>query len=288
MQLTNLDKVLFPQSGYTKRDLVRYYTTIAPAILPYLRERPLNVHRWPDGVDGKPGFWQKQIPAHAPDWVARWDHPEAGRSQSHTYVVADHVATLAWLANQAAIDLHPWTSRLPEYRRPTYAYIDIDPGTETTWEQVLTLARLYRTALGHLGVQGFPKVTGIGAACRSGNRRAAALHLRPDARLGRRPVAGRRSGRPGAGVVGVVQGRTWRSGTPGLHAELAHQDPRGAVRGATGPRGRGVGTDHLGRAGGPGPGPQRWDMHSIIERVAERGDLFAGVLADPQELPPIS
>ncbi len=161
MTLTNLDKVLFPETGFTKRDLVRYYTTIAPAILPYLRDRPLNVHRWPDGVAGKTQFWQKQIPGHAPDWVARWDYPEAGReSQSHTYVVADRVATMAWLANQAVIDLHPWTSRLPEYWRPTYAYIDIDPGEKTTWHEVVTLARLYRTALDHLGVRGYPKVTG--------------------------------------------------------------------------------------------------------------------------------
>jgi bifunctional non-homologous end joining protein LigD len=82
--LTNLDKVLFSEVGYTKRDLVRYSTTIAPAILPYLRERPLNVHRWPDGVEGKTQLWQKQIPAHAPDWVTRWEYPDAGRSQSHT------------------------------------------------------------------------------------------------------------------------------------------------------------------------------------------------------------
>ena len=78
VELSNLDKVLFPGSGHTKRDLVRYYTTIAPAMLPYLRERPLNVHRWPDGVSGKTQFWQKQIPSHAPEWVARWDYPEAG------------------------------------------------------------------------------------------------------------------------------------------------------------------------------------------------------------------
>ena len=77
--LSNLEKVLFPGSGHTKRDLVRYYSTIAPVMLPYLRERPLNVDRWPDGVGGKTHFWQKQIPSHAPEWVARWDYPEACR-----------------------------------------------------------------------------------------------------------------------------------------------------------------------------------------------------------------
>ena len=160
VELTNLDKVLFPAPGLTKRDLVRYYTTVAPVLLPHLRDRPLNVHRWPDGVTGRTQFWQKQLPGHAPDWVTRWDYPEAARDRSHTYLVADRVATLAWLANQAVIDLHPWTSRLPAYWRPTYASSTSTPGDRTTWEEVLTLARLNRTALEHLGVRGFPKVTG--------------------------------------------------------------------------------------------------------------------------------
>ena len=134
--------------------------TIAPVILPYLRDRPVNVHRWPDGVTGKRQFWQKQIPVHAPTWVSRWEHPDPGAARSHTYVVVDRVATMAWLANQAVIDLHPWTSRIPEYWRPTYALVDIDPGQRTSWPEVLTLARLFRTALQHLGVRGQPKVTG--------------------------------------------------------------------------------------------------------------------------------
>ena len=112
-------------------------------------------------ASGEAAFWQKQIPSHAPDWVrAAGTIPEAGHDQSHTYVVADRVATMAWLANQAVIDMHPWTSRLPDYRRPTYALIDIDPGERTTWPEVLVLARLYRTALEHLGVPASPKVTG--------------------------------------------------------------------------------------------------------------------------------
>ncbi len=157
--LTNLDKVLFPEPGFTKRDLIRFYVTIAPMMLKYLRDRPLNLSRWPDGVNGKT-FWQKQIPHWAPDWIARWDYPEAGSSESHTYLVADRVATMAWLANHATIDMHPWTSRIDAYRNPTYALIDIDPGTKTTFDEVVSLARIYRTALDHLGVTGLPKVTG--------------------------------------------------------------------------------------------------------------------------------
>ena len=118
VDLTNLDKVLFPRAGFTKRDLVVYYTTIAPVLLPYLAraapQRPSLARR----RGGQDQFWQKQIPSHAPDWVARWDYPEAGHDQSHTYVVADRVATMAWLANQAVIDLHPWTSTIRRLHAP--------------------------------------------------------------------------------------------------------------------------------------------------------------------------
>ncbi|HSH22372.1 MAG TPA: non-homologous end-joining DNA ligase, partial [Candidatus Caenarcaniphilales bacterium] len=159
VRLTNLDKVLFPETGYTKRDLIRYYVTIAPLMLPYLRGRALNLWRWPDGVTGG-HFWQKEIPDYAPEWIQRWAYPEAESTQAHTYLVADRVATMAWLANHVTIDMHPWTSRTDAYRNPTYALIDIDPGDKTTWEQVLTFARLYRAALEHLKVTGYPKVTG--------------------------------------------------------------------------------------------------------------------------------
>ena len=77
ISLTNLDKVLFPDPGFTKRDLIRYYVTIAPVMLPHLRDRPSNLSRWPDGVTGHT-FWQKQIPSYTPKWIARWDYPEAG------------------------------------------------------------------------------------------------------------------------------------------------------------------------------------------------------------------
>jgi bifunctional non-homologous end joining protein LigD len=287
VELTNLDKVLFPGAGYTKRDLVRYYTTIAPVILPYLRERPLNVHRWPDGVGGKTSFWQKQIPSHAPEWVARWDYPEAGRSQSHTYVVADRVATMAWLANQACIDLHPWTSRLPDYRRPTYAYIDIDPGTETTWAELLVLARLYRAALEHLGVRGYPKV--------SGKRGIQVwIHVAPKYDFDdTRDWVGELSKGVGAVVPDLVSWE-WTKADRGGRARLDYTQnsfiktlvapyavrpvPSGAVSAP-------IEWDEL---DDPSLDAQRWDMRSMVQRVAERGDLFAGVLDDPQEMPPVS
>ena len=287
LELTNLDKVLFPGAGYTKRDLVRYYTSIAPVLLPYLRERPLNVHRWPDGVGGRTQFWQKQIPAHAPEWVARWDYPEAGRSRSRTYVVADRTATLGWLANQACIDLHPWTSRLPDYGRPTYAYIDIDPGTSTTWDELVTLARLYRTALEHLGVRGYLKL--------SGKRGLQVwIHVAPEYTFDQtRDWVGEVSRGVGAVVPELVSWE-WSKSDRGGRARLDYTQnsfiktlvapyavrpvPSGAVSAP-------ITWDEL---DDPDLHAQRWDLRTIIDRVAERGDLFAGVLTDPQTLPPLS
>ncbi len=163
LKLTNLDKVLFPpregESPVTKRDLVRYHAVIAPFMLPYLVDRPVNLHRYPDGVDG-PGFWHKEVPSYAPDWLARWRNVGADPGETKWYAVVDSVPALVWMANHAAVELHPWTSRLPEVHRPTWALIDIDPGSRSTFDDVLVLARLYRVALEHLGVVAMPKVTG--------------------------------------------------------------------------------------------------------------------------------
>jgi bifunctional non-homologous end joining protein LigD len=164
LRLTNLDKVLFPArdggAPVTKRDLVRHHATMAPAMLPYLSDRPVNLHRFPDGVEGK-GFWQKAMPSHAPEWIRRWRNEDAGPGETQWYVVADSAASLAWLANWGAVELHPWTSTLGEPHRPTWALFDIDPGRDDDFAGVLALARLHRTALEHLGVDGRPKVTGM-------------------------------------------------------------------------------------------------------------------------------
>jgi bifunctional non-homologous end joining protein LigD len=161
VRVTNLDKILIPADGdhapVTKRDLLRYYVTTGPTMLPHLAGRGLNLQRFPDGI-GRMGFWQKDVPGHAPKWVSRWSY--TGHEGKKDYVVVDKVATLAWLAQEAALELHPWTSRTISPQEPTFALIDVDPGDNTTWEEVVTLTRLYRTALEHLGVIGLPKTTG--------------------------------------------------------------------------------------------------------------------------------
>jgi bifunctional non-homologous end joining protein LigD len=160
--LTNLDKVLFPGGAgapVTKRELIRYHARVAPYLLPYLAGRPVNLHRYPDGT-ARAGFWQKEVPDHAPGWLRRWHNGEAAPDETQNYFVLDSTAALVWMANYGAIELHPWTSRLPDVHRPTWALIDIDPGPAVGFADVLALARLYRTALAHLAVEAAPKVTG--------------------------------------------------------------------------------------------------------------------------------
>jgi bifunctional non-homologous end joining protein LigD len=163
LKLTNLDKLLFPGLGrqppVTKREFVAYAARIAPVVLPYLEGRAVNMHRYPNGATQN-GFWHKQLPDHAPEWLARWHNPDADPGETTTYLVVNEPAALVWAANFGALEWHPWTSRIDAPRAPTYALIDLDPGTRTTWDDLLTLARLHRTALDHLGVAARPKVTG--------------------------------------------------------------------------------------------------------------------------------
>jgi bifunctional non-homologous end joining protein LigD len=163
VRVTNLDKVLFParddRTATTKRDLIRYNALVAPYILPYLEGRAVNPRRHPDGVD-HPGFWHKARPDYAPGYVHAWRYEDADEDETQIYAVIDNAAALAWMANHGALELNPWTSRTAAPHEPTWALIDIDPGPDNTFEDVLALARLYRAALEHLEVRAAPKVTG--------------------------------------------------------------------------------------------------------------------------------
>jgi len=163
LKVTSLDKVLMPAEGevqaVTKRDLIRHHACIGPAMLPYVAGRPVNLRRFPDGIEHT-GFWQKARPSYAPDWIGAWRNVEADPGETQEYAVLDRPAALAWAANFAAVELHPWTSTTDHPDRPTWALIDIDPGPSTTFDDVVTLARLHRTALAELGVEACPKVSG--------------------------------------------------------------------------------------------------------------------------------
>src|SRR5699024_3280196 len=106
------------------------------------------------------GFWHKELPGHAPDWLPRWDNPDADPGETRTYLVVDEPAALVWAANFGALEWHPWTSRTSAPDRPSYVLFDLDPGERTSWEETLVRARLHRTAFEHLQLRAYPKVTG--------------------------------------------------------------------------------------------------------------------------------
>ncbi|MCU1390157.1 MAG: lig [Ilumatobacteraceae bacterium] len=168
--LTNLDKVFMPgragaagatAAPITKRDIIRYYAQIAPWMTPYLAGRPVNLNRFPDGIVGaKKGFWHKAVPTHAPDFIRRWPNPRASTGETRDYMLVDGAPALVWAANFAGIEIHPWTSTAANPEQPSYALVDIDPGPSTTWDETLTLARLFRVAMTQLDLVARPKVTG--------------------------------------------------------------------------------------------------------------------------------
>jgi bifunctional non-homologous end joining protein LigD len=159
LKLTNLDKVLYPACGFTKGDLIDYYAAIAPAVLPHLRDRPLTLKRYPDGVEGK-FFYEKQSPRHRPEWVetvAVWS--EHGKRQVD-YTLCQDLPTLVWLANLADVELHPSLSRADAIERPTTLAFDLDPGPPATIVECCAVALELRDLLGELDLQAFPKTSG--------------------------------------------------------------------------------------------------------------------------------
>jgi bifunctional non-homologous end joining protein LigD len=289
VRVTNLDKVMFPPRGpdgpITKRELLRYSARIAPIVLPYLSGRAMNLHRYPDGAQAN-GFWHKEVPDHAPDWLPRWRNPDADPGETQTYLVVDEPAALVWAANLGALEWHAWTSRIDRPHQPTYALIDLDPGDTTTWEDILVLARLHRTAFEHIGIVGRPKVTG-----RRGIQIWVPIERGPTFDQTRRWV--QTLSRSVGGVVPELVSWAWqiseRRGLARLDYTqnainktlVAPYSPRPAP-GA--PVSAPIDWAEL---DDPTLRPDGFTLRTVLDRIAERGDLFREVLDHPQQLPPL-
>jgi bifunctional non-homologous end joining protein LigD len=157
LSLSNLDKVMYPETGFTKGQVIDYYTRIAPAVLPHLRDRPLTRKRYPNGVEGG-HFYEKQCPSHRPDWVR--SEPVELSSKTIQFCICDDLPTLVWLANLADLELHPSLSKIPEVERPAIMAFDLDPGPGTGLAECCEVALLLRDALAALGLECFPKTSG--------------------------------------------------------------------------------------------------------------------------------
>jgi bifunctional non-homologous end joining protein LigD len=159
ISLSNIDKPYFPEDGITKGDLIQYYASVAPLLLPHVAGRPISMSRYPDGIDG-PSFYEKRAPGHQPDWMKTTPVDSDSQGGIIDFLLADTPEALMWFANMGCIEVHPFHSTTADLERPTYAIFDFDPAEGSSWEQVTAGARLLRVALAQLGLEGYPKLSG--------------------------------------------------------------------------------------------------------------------------------
>ena len=286
LKVTNLDKILYPKTGFTKRDFIEYLVAIAPAILLHLAGRPLTRKRYPDGVEGK-SFFEKQCPSHRPEWVKTASIPLS--SKTVEFCVADDLATLVWLGNLAALELHTSLSRAQAIERPTTMVFDLDPGPPATIVECCRVGLWLHGMFEHLGLQSFAKTSGskglqvyvplnvpdVTYDDTKGFSLAVAELLQaeqPDLVVARMT----KSIRGGKVLVDYSQNDEHKT-TVNVYSLRARERPTVSTP---------VTWDEV-RGCLDGGDPERlvFEADQVLERVAEQGDLFAPVRSLVQEIP---
>ncbi|MBA2514789.1 MAG: ATP-dependent DNA ligase [Solirubrobacterales bacterium] len=159
LSLSNLEKILYPKAGFTKGQVIDYYTRIAPVVLPHLRDRPLTLKRYPNGVDAQ-FFYEKQCPSHRPDWVRTAPVWSRHTQRTIDFCVVDDLPTLVWTSNLADLELHTSLARVDDVAAPRILAFDLDPGPPATIVQCAEVAVRLREVFEHLGLECFPKTSG--------------------------------------------------------------------------------------------------------------------------------
>jgi len=273
LRLTNLDKLMWPDVGITKGDLLRYHALMAEVILPHWRGRPMTVTRYPDGVGGE-YFYQKNCPLAAPPWVERCTH------EGVNYVLVNDTSTLLWLVNQGAVEFHPAEFTISGRSAPSWAVIDLDPTPPCGFEAAVEVALLCRQILLELGLRGYPKTSG-----------AAGIHiyipLAPaydfTVSLSLAKAVGFMLQRKAPQLVTLERLVRRRSG---VYVDYLQHGPSRTMVGVYSPRPTAAATvstpvtwDEL-----PEAHPSDFTVRTVPARVRGLGDLFAPVLWDHQTL----
>jgi len=159
VEVTHLEKVYWPQSGFTKGDMLHYYRQIAPVALPYLKGRPVTLRVYPQGVEGT-SYYLRDCPEDAPDWLRRVQYQPKTVSHAVPLPLIDTAAGLIWFANQGAIEFHLWGSHTPDLSQPDLAIYDLDPGETASFDAVQEAALRLHDILEKAGVRGYPKTSG--------------------------------------------------------------------------------------------------------------------------------
>ncbi len=159
LAVSNLDKVLYPKAGFTKGQVIDYYIRIAPVLLPHLKDRPLTMKRYPNGVEGE-FFYEKNCPAHRPKWVRTAKVWSEGNNRNMDYCLANDLPTLVWAANLADLELHTSLARKGNVARPTMMVFDLDPGAPADIVQCCQVGIWLRDLLGEMKLKSFAKTSG--------------------------------------------------------------------------------------------------------------------------------
>ncbi len=279
LRLTNLDKVLYPEAGFTKGQVIDYYTRAAPWLLPHLQGRALTLKRYPNGVESG-HFYEKQKPSHAPEWV-RSEAIQAGE-RTIDFVLCDEVATLVWLANLADLELHPSLALARDPDEPTVLAFDLDPGPPAGISECCEVAHLLREALSELGLQSFVKTSGS-----KGMQLYAPLNTEvtyDDTKPFAHGLARLLESQHKDLIVSVMK-KTLRPGK--VFIDWSQNDRHKTTVGVYSLRARERPTvstpllwDEL-----DDPAALSFDSADVLARLDEHGDVFAGVLELEQELP---
>lgn len=158
LKFANLNKVFWPEEKYTKRDMLNYYYQVAPYILPYLKDRPQSLNRFPNGIKGK-SFYQKDVTGKAPDWIKTFPY-HTSDGEDKNFMVGTDEASLLYMANLGSIEMNPWNSRIQKPDYPDWCIIDLDPTEKNTFEQVIQTAIVTREVLDSIKVPGYCKTSG--------------------------------------------------------------------------------------------------------------------------------
>ncbi|MCS7479618.1 non-homologous end-joining DNA ligase [Umezawaea endophytica] len=289
LRLTNLDKVLYPEQGFTKAEVIDYYSRVAPVLLPRLVGRPVTLRRYPDGVEG-PSFFEKNVPGHAPEWVrtVRIETPGSAKGNEFAdFVVVEDLATLVWVANLAALELHvpQWTVGPRGGRRsPDLLVFDLDPGLPATVVECCRVAELLRVELERDGLVVFAKTSGskgmqLCAAVEVSSPERTAVYAKG---LAQRLAAEHpelvvstmaRAARPGKVLI------DWSQNNPAKTTVVAYSLRARVVPSVSTP----VSWDEVKACARPED--LVFTAEDVLGRVTHGGDLFAELLDDPVRLP---
>ncbi len=289
LDLSNLDKVLYPQTGFTKGELIDWYARIGEVLLPHLRGRPLTLKRYPEGVEGK-HFYEKCCPKHRPDWVSTASVYSDRHKGEIDYCVVEDTATLVWLANLADIEMHTSLSRCADMERPTSMVFDLDPGAPADVVDCAQVAVWLRGMFEQLGLECYPKTSGskgmqlyvplnsdITYAETKPFAKAVAETL--ERRFPDRVVSQMsKAKRPGRVLIDWSQNDRHKT-TVCVYSLRAKERPTVSTP---------LEWDEVEAAlAAEDRAALVFDHAAVLERVAAKGDLFAPLLSEEQQLPPI-